>query len=66
MSEEPLEKYYSVTELAKLLSVKPTTIRRYIHDETIAAVRLPGVKGDFRISETEAKRLVNQTYGSGK
>lgn len=66
MSEEPLEKHYSVTELSRILSVKPYTIRRWINDKTIKAVRLPGGRGDYRISETEAKRLVNNTYGSGK
>jgi excisionase family DNA binding protein len=66
MSEEGLEKHYTVTELARILSVKPYTVRRWIREETITAVRLPGGRGDYRISETEAKRLVNNTYGSGK
>lgn len=66
MSEDQLEKHYSVAELAKILSVKPYTVRKWINDGTIKAIRLPGDRGDYRISETEAKRLVNNTYGSSK
>lgn len=64
MSEEPIEQFYSVAQLAKMLSVKPYTVRRWIKDKTIEAIRLPGERGDYRISETEAKRLVNNIYGS--
>lgn len=61
-----LEKHYSVAELARMLSVKPYTVRRWIHDNEVKAVKLPGGRGDYRISETEATRLVNNTYGSSK
>jgi excisionase family DNA binding protein len=64
VSEEPIEQYYSVAQLAKMLSVKPYTVRRWIKDKTIEAIRLPGERGDYRISKTEASRLVNNTYGS--
>jgi excisionase family DNA binding protein len=63
---DELEKHYTVSQLAKMLNVKPYTIRRYIHDGVITAVVLPGGRGEFRISESEAKRIVNNTYGSSK
>jgi len=66
VSEGPIEKFYTVTELAKILKVKNYTVRRWIKEEIITAGRLPGERGDYRISETEAKRLVNNMYGSKK
>lgn len=66
MSEELEEKYHTVADLAKMLSVKPHTVRRWIHDEEVKAVKLPGPRGDFRIPHSEAVRLVNNTFGSAK
>ncbi len=52
MNQEKL--YYSVTELAKLLSVSRQTIHNWIKDGKIAAVKVDGV---FRIHKREIEKL---------
>ncbi len=64
MSESAIEKHYSVAELSKLLGLKPATIRTWIREGKIKAVKFGGDKGDWRIPESEAVRLVNDAYGS--
>lgn len=64
MSDEDVEQLYTVTQLARILSVKNYTVRRWIDQGIIKAGRLPGGRGDYRIAETEVKRLVNDMYGS--
>lgn len=66
MSQPAIEKHYSVAELSTLLNLKPATIRAWIRDGKIKAVKFGGTNGDWRISESEAIRLVNDAYGSAK
>lgn len=66
MSGPAVEQHYTVSELAKLLKMRPQTIRMWIREEKIKAVRFGGPNGDYRIPESEAVRLVNDAYGSAK
>ena len=47
------EKYYSVSEVAKIMNVCVETIRRYIADRRLPALKLPG--GHYRIKQTDLK-----------
>jgi excisionase family DNA binding protein len=61
MSEAPIEQLYSPTDVAKMFGVSAYTVREWIHDKKLAAVKLPN--GHLRISESEITRLANVKYG---
>jgi excisionase family DNA binding protein len=49
------QKYYSVSEAAKAMNLCVETIRRYISNGRLQAVRLPG--GHYRIRQDDLKIL---------
>ena len=53
--ESKLRKYYKVKEAASIFSVSEKTIRRWISDRYIKAVR---IGGSVRIPSAEMERLV--------
>jgi len=53
-----MERRYRVGEVARLLGVSPTTVRRWILSGRIRAERTPG--GHYRIPESEVRRLLGR------
>lgn len=51
-----MEKHYKISDAAEILGVKVRTIRQWIHEEKIKAVKYPGGKHWF-ISESEIRRM---------
>ncbi len=51
-----------VSEVAKRLRVDSTTVRRWIHDGTLAAVRLPASanRQNYRIRASTINALINR------
>jgi excisionase family DNA binding protein len=64
VSEMEIEQQYTVAELAKMLKMRPATVRTWIREGVITAGKFGGEHGDWRIPETEVRRLVNDAYGS--
>ena len=52
------QKYYSVSEAAKVLNVCVETIRRYIADGRLPALKLPG--GHYRIRQADLKLIAKE------
>jgi excisionase family DNA binding protein len=52
------QKYYSVSEVAKVMNVCVETIRRYIADGKLPALKLPG--GHYRIKQNDLKLLAKK------
>lgn len=53
------DKLLTVDEVASYLGVRPETVRNWIRDKSITAVRLP--KGVYRIRKSELDRLLSAT-----
>ena len=51
------EKLYTTEEVAHLLGLAPYTIRKYVREGKLNAVRVGGTRKIIRISETELKRF---------
>jgi len=58
-----IEEFFTVAELSKILKMKPYTVRIWIRDKVIIAVKLGGEHGDWRIPKSEVQRLVDEAYG---
>ncbi len=56
MKEE--EKLYTVAEAAKVINVCVETIRRYIADGRLPALKLPG--GHYRIGQADLKLIAKE------
>ncbi len=52
---EPMEKLYSVKEVANLLSMAEVTVRQWIQHGKLKSVKIGNSR---RISETEVKRIM--------
>jgi len=52
------QKYYSVSEAAKVMNVCVETLRRYIANGRLPASRLPG--GHYRIKQNDLKLLAKK------
>ena len=52
------QRYYSVSEAAKIMNVCVETLRRYIAEGRLPASRLPG--GHYRIKQTDLKLLAKR------
>ena len=52
------QKYYSVSEAAKVMNLCVETIRRYITDGRLSALKLPG--GHYRIKQTDLKLIAKK------
>lgn len=50
-------KLYTVKEVADELRVHEETVRRWIRDGKMAAVRMGGSRGGFRIKSEEVERI---------
>jgi excisionase family DNA binding protein len=55
--ENPL---YTVPQVAKIFGVEESTIRRWIREKTLHAIK---VRGRWRVERDEVIRLVNQEHG---
>ncbi len=55
-------KYYSVEEVSELYNLKAGTVRKWIREGKLKALKLGG--HIYRIAETDLQEFVNQ--GSGK
>jgi len=53
-----MEKVYKLNEVAEILGLKVRTIRQWVHDGKIEAVKIPGGKHWF-VKESEVRRLQN-------
>lgn len=53
--------FISPAKFAEYFDVKPATVRKWIKDKIIKAVKLDS--NDWRIPESELQRLVNEKYG---
>ena len=58
--ESTNDAYYTVHEVARLLRVDDTTVRRWIKNGALPAVALPhtGVRRSYRIAKEEYDKLV--------
>jgi excisionase family DNA binding protein len=54
------QKFYSVSDAARMLSVNPVTIRRMIKSGKLFAVKPFGLNGHYRISYSALAPLINQ------
>ena len=52
------QKYYAVAEAAKVINVCVETIRRYITDGRLPALKLPG--GHYRIRQADLKLITRK------
>lgn len=64
MSDPLIEKMYRVEEVAKIFDVKPYTIREWIRNGKIQAIKLD--TGRFRVYESEIRRFVNERHGAAQ
>lgn len=55
--ENPL---YSVRAVAKIFAVQESTVRRWIREKEMAAIK---VKGRWRVEHEEVVRVVNREHG---
>lgn len=62
MSDSPLMKFYTTTEVAAIFSVKPYTVRAWIKEGKVKAAK---VNGDWRIREDEITRLADEFMEAG-
>jgi excisionase family DNA binding protein len=51
-------KVYTTTEIASILSVTPNTVRRWIKEKRLSAVKL--FNRQLRIEESELKRFIKE------
>ena len=58
------ERYYSAREVAKMMGVRRGTVKKWIYDKKLHAVRLPGRTNPWRIpaSSLAAFRQQHRTY----
>jgi excisionase family DNA binding protein len=54
------EKYYSPEEMAEQFNLKPATVRKWIRQGQLKAIKLGGL---WRISEEELQRFVKAGQG---
>jgi len=57
------EELVTVEEAAKILKVRRETIRRYIKNDHLKALTLPG--GDYRLRERDIQRLLSRPTQKG-
>jgi excisionase family DNA binding protein len=60
---EQTDDLLTVVEVAKRLRVDPTSVRRWIHDGILDAIRLPGngKYAKFRIRKSTLQRILEKT-----
>lgn len=59
------EKLYTVPEVARTFSVTPATVRVWLDDDYIEGFKVGRGVGQWRIKESEVKRIANERHGSG-
>jgi len=57
VTNQNIEKYLTVREFAEYLRVTPSTVKRWIKNKKVSAIRV-GKRGDWRIEEKELKRIL--------
>lgn len=57
------ERMYKVSEIASMFNVKPYTVREWIKDGRLEAIKLPTGR-EYRIPESAMQKLANSMYGS--
>ncbi len=57
------EELITVEDAAKILKVRPETIRRYIKNGHLQALTLPG--GDYRLREADIQKLLTRAAQKG-
>ena len=60
------ERWYTVSEVARRLRVQDKTIRHWIHQGRIRAVRLPGRRSGWRISEQAVQEFLASLEQAGE
>lgn len=58
-----IEKHYTTEQVAELFEVGAATVRQWIRDKKLAAIKLPG-SGRIRVPESAVRNLANQKYGA--
>lgn len=49
---------YTVEDVARMINVKPETIRRWCREKKIKCLKLPGKKGEYRFSLEDVKDFI--------
>lgn len=59
------EKLFKVSEIATWFNVSPATVRRWIKEGKLKAIKMPGEegKGQYRIERSELKRFGEHKFG---
>lgn len=60
ISPTPDDPFYSVETVAEMFDVEPYTVRNWIRDGKLEAIK---VLGRWRVKKSEVRRLVNQEHG---
>lgn len=60
------ERYYSVRELIHIFDVGADTVRRWLSDGHVRGIRLPGLRGDWRVPASEVERLRQHSVVRGE
>lgn len=55
-----IEYKYTVEDVAKMLTIKPETVRRWCREKKIKFIKLPGEKGGYRFSKEDIKDFIAQ------
>ncbi len=53
-----IEYKYTVEDVAKMVNVKPETVRRWSREKRIKYLKLPGEKGGYRFSYQNIKDFI--------
>lgn len=53
-----MEEYFTTKEVAQLLKVKPTTIRRWIAHKLIPAIGIGETKKEYRIAKGDLDKFI--------
>lgn len=64
MTDIEFDPLLKVATVAKMFEVRPYTIRQWIKDGKLKAVRLDG--GHYRVYQSEVRRYANEKYGEVK
>ncbi|MGQ9463819.1 MAG: helix-turn-helix domain-containing protein [Candidatus Fervidibacter sp.] len=56
-----MEKFFNLSEVARLLRVSPLTVKRWVTQGKLAAFHPPGTRL-YRVSESELKKFVSDEW----
>jgi len=49
---------YTTEDVARMVNVKPETVRRWCREKRIRHLKLPGAKGAYRLSEEDVRAFI--------